>query len=339
MEQVIRTAPRLHPLIATAAASVIVVSAAGVGVMTGVIPTTHANAPAVSAALPAPMASPAVIAAAAQAAAPVAAASPAPSARPAPRPQVVAVARNPEEPRTLRTSQASVQPAVMRETTDSAYAGERRVARGAAEREVYERTPVERDPYGRPAVERDPYGRPAVERDPYGRQIAERSPYERNPYERNPYERNPYGDVAQGPQTNPYGNVPAAGTFGNTGAGASVAQNRPACSNCGVVEAVVETTKPGEGSGIGMAGGALGGAVVGKQFGKGRGSDFMTILGAVGGAYAGHQVEKSVRSSKTWEVRVRMDDGSVRSIPQTSQPAWRSGERVRVDGGSIALAT
>ncbi|MFN0163458.1 MAG: glycine zipper 2TM domain-containing protein [Burkholderiales bacterium] len=322
MEQVIRTAPRLHPLIATAAASIIVVSAAGVGVMTGVIPTTHATAPTTGAALPAPMASPAMVAAAAPAAAPVAAASPAPAARPAPRPQVVAVARSQEEPRTLRTSQPSVQPAVVRETTDYGYAGERRVARGAVDREVYERAPVERDPYGRQVVERDPYGRP----------VAERSPYERNPYE-----RNPYGDVAQGPQTNPYGSAPGAGTFGNPGA--PVVQTRPVCANCGVVEAVVETSRPGEGSGIGIAGGALGGAVVGKQFGKGRGSDFMTILGAVGGAYAGHQVEKNVRSSKTWEVRVRMDDGSVRSIPQASQPAWRSGERVRVDGGSIALAT
>ncbi|MBL8378832.1 MAG: glycine zipper 2TM domain-containing protein [Burkholderiales bacterium] len=329
MEQVIRTAPRLHPLIATAAASVIVVSAAGVGVMTGVIPATHATAPTVGAVLPAPVASPSVIAAAAPVAAPVAAASPAPAARPAPRAQVVAMARNPEEPRTLRTTPSSVQPAVMRETTDSGYGGERRVARAAVDREVYERMPAERETYGRPVAERDPYGRP----------VAERSPYERNPYERNPYERNPYGDVAQGPQSAPYGSVPASGTFGNTGAGPAVAQTRPVCGNCGVVEAVVETTRPGEGSGLGMAGGALGGAVVGKQFGKGRGSDFMTILGAVGGAYAGHQVEKSVRSSKTWEVRVRMDDGSVRSIPQTTQPGWRSGERVRVDGGSIALAT
>lgn len=324
MEQVIRTAPRLHPLIATAAASVIVVSAAGVGVMTGVIPTTHATAPTVGAVLPATAASPSVIAGVAPTATPDAAASPLPVARPAPRAQVVAVARNPEEPRTLRTTPSSVQPAVMRETTYSGYGSERRVARTAVDREVYEHMPAEREPYGRPVTERDPYGR----------QVAERSPYERSAYE-----RNPYGEVTQGPQPAPYGTATASGTFGNTGASPAVAQTRPVCGNCGVVEAVVETTRPGEGSGLGMAGGALGGAVVGKQFGKGRGSDFMTILGAVGGAYAGHQVEKSVRSSKTWEVRVRMDDGSVRSIPQTTQPGWRSGERVRVDGGSIALAT
>ena len=34
MEQIIRTTPRIHPLVAAAAASVIVVSAAGVGVIT-----------------------------------------------------------------------------------------------------------------------------------------------------------------------------------------------------------------------------------------------------------------------------------------------------------------
>ncbi|MBL8384492.1 MAG: glycine zipper 2TM domain-containing protein, partial [Burkholderiales bacterium] len=113
---------------------------------------------------------------------------------------------------------------------------------------------------------------------------------------------------------------------------------KPVCGNCGVVEAVIETEKPGDGSGIGMAGGALGGAVVGKQFGKGRGQDFMTILGALGGAYAGHQVEKNVRATKSYEVRVRMEDGSVRSITQSAPPAWRNGDRVRVDGSAISLS-
>jgi outer membrane lipoprotein SlyB len=110
---------------------------------------------------------------------------------------------------------------------------------------------------------------------------------------------------------------------------------KPACANCGVIEAVTAVDKPGEGTGLGMAGGALGGAVVGKQFGKGHGQDLLTVLGAVGGAFAGHQVEKSVRTTRSYEVRVRMEDGSVRSITQSTPPAWRNGDRVKVDGGSI----
>ena len=42
MNQDIRTAPRLHPLVAAAAASVIVVSAAGVAALTGLLPTSKA---------------------------------------------------------------------------------------------------------------------------------------------------------------------------------------------------------------------------------------------------------------------------------------------------------
>jgi len=77
--------------------------------------------------------------------------------------------------------------------------------------------------------------------------------------------------------------------------------------------------------------------VIGKQFGKGRGSDALAILGAIGGAVAGHQVEKSVRSTKVYEVRVKMEDGSTRSMTQASLPAWRNGDRVRVDGNSISV--
>ena len=104
-----------------------------------------------------------------------------------------------------------------------------------------------------------------------------------------------------------------------------------------MVEAVIESTRPGDASGVGIAGGALGGAVIGKQFGSGRGRDFLTVLGAVGGAIAGNQVEKSVRSTKAYEVRVRMEDGSLRNLNMTTAPTWRSGDHVKVDGGSITL--
>jgi outer membrane lipoprotein SlyB len=112
---------------------------------------------------------------------------------------------------------------------------------------------------------------------------------------------------------------------------------KPVCASCGVVETVIETEKPGEGSGLGVAGGALGGAVIGKQFGNGGGRDALTILGAIGGAIAGHQVEKKVRATKVYEVRVRMEDGSIRSVNQATAPTWRSGDRVRLDGGNISL--
>ena len=110
------------------------------------------------------------------------------------------------------------------------------------------------------------------------------------------------------------------------------------CNNCGTIENIREVTKPGYGSGLGAVGGAVGGAVLGRQFGNGRGKDLLSVLGAVGGGFAGHQVEKSVRSVKSYEVQVRMEDGSVRTVPSATQPNWRTGDRVRIDGGGISSA-
>ena len=110
------------------------------------------------------------------------------------------------------------------------------------------------------------------------------------------------------------------------------------CNNCGTIENIREVTKPGDGSGLGAVGGAVGGAVLGRQFGNGRGKDLLSVLGAVGGGFAGHQVEKSVRSVKSYEVQVRMEDGSLRTVPSATQPNWRTGDRVKVDGGGISSA-
>jgi outer membrane lipoprotein SlyB len=116
---------------------------------------------------------------------------------------------------------------------------------------------------------------------------------------------------------------------------AQVAAAKPVCADCGVVESVREVEVKGEGTGLGaIAGGVLGG-VVGHQVGGGRGKDVMTVLGAAGGAYAGHQVEKKARSTKHWEITVRLDGGGMRTISMPSQPAWRAGDRVRVVNDSI----
>jgi outer membrane lipoprotein SlyB len=112
---------------------------------------------------------------------------------------------------------------------------------------------------------------------------------------------------------------------------------RSICNSCGTIESVRTVEKPGEASGVGIAGGALGGGVLGRQFGNGRGRDVLTVLGAIGGGIAGNQIEKSVRTSKSYEVTVRMEDGSMRTVTSATQPNWRAGERVRVDGNNISV--
>src|SRR5688572_11036133 len=77
------------------------------------------------------------------------------------------------------------------------------------------------------------------------------------------------------------------------------------CAECGVVELVREIETKGEGSGIGAVGGAVVGGVLGHQVGGGRGQDVATVVGAVGGAVAGHQIEKHVKSTKSYEITVR----------------------------------
>jgi len=110
----------------------------------------------------------------------------------------------------------------------------------------------------------------------------------------------------------------------------------PACADCGVVESVRAVKRKGQASGVGAVAGGVLGAAVGNQFGKGNGRSAMTVLGAVGGGVAGHEVEKQVKSVVVHQVTVRMDDGSVRTIEQAQAP--RTGERVIVQGKTLKPA-
>src|SRR5436190_154739 len=102
------------------------------------------------------------------------------------------------------------------------------------------------------------------------------------------------------------------------GGGTSPLATQPVavCTQCGVIEGVREVQQKGTGTGLGAVGGAVVGGAVGNQIGKGSGRTAMTVLGAIGGGLAGNEVEKRVRSETVYEVRVRMDDGSVRTLTQ-----------------------
>jgi outer membrane lipoprotein SlyB len=111
---------------------------------------------------------------------------------------------------------------------------------------------------------------------------------------------------------------------------------QPVCKNCGTIESVTPVTRKGQASGVGaVAGGVLGG-VVGNQFGKGNGRAAMTVLGALGGGVAGHHVERNMKKTTVYAVRVRMQDGSSKTIEQANAPAV--GARVVVDGNAVRPA-
>lgn len=107
------------------------------------------------------------------------------------------------------------------------------------------------------------------------------------------------------------------------------------CDNCGTVTDVKTVKKEGEASGVGaVAGGVLGG-VVGHQIGSGRGNTAATIIGAGAGAYAGHQVEKNQKSTTTYQVVVKMEDGKNRTFNFSKETSYRVGDKVKVVDGKL----
>lgn len=129
-------------------------------------------------------------------------------------------------------------------------------------------------------------------------------------------------------------------TAATTSRPAPVAQAAPArlassCADCGVIESVREIDTKGSGSGVGGVGGAVVGGLLGNQVGDGRGKDVMTVVGAVGGAIAGNEIEKRVKATKSYEITVRLQDGSSRVISAATLPSWRNGDKVKVVNGLI----
>ena len=107
------------------------------------------------------------------------------------------------------------------------------------------------------------------------------------------------------------------------------------CRECGTVESVREVAVEAKGSGGGAVAGGLVGGLIGNQWGRGATRDIATVLGAVGGAYAGNHIEKSVKESKRYDVSVRFDDGSTRTFSGDTPPAWHSGDRVKLQNGTL----
>jgi outer membrane lipoprotein SlyB len=116
------------------------------------------------------------------------------------------------------------------------------------------------------------------------------------------------------------------------GAGQAMA----ACHDCGVVVDTRTVKKEGEASGVGaVAGGVLGG-VLGHQIGSGRGNTAATVVGAAGGAYAGHQIEKNQKTTTQHQVVVKMDEGgNTRYFNFKDPTSYRVGDKVRVVDGKL----
>ncbi|WP_341316081.1 glycine zipper 2TM domain-containing protein [Paraburkholderia sp. IMGN_8] len=106
----------------------------------------------------------------------------------------------------------------------------------------------------------------------------------------------------------------------------------------GEVVAINTVQAPEPTTGLGAVGGAVAGGLIGNQIGGGRGKVLATIAGAVGGGVAGNGIEHAVRKQTTYQVQVRMQDGSYRNFSYPTQPAVQVGERVHVSGDSLTAS-
>ena len=101
----------------------------------------------------------------------------------------------------------------------------------------------------------------------------------------------------------------------------------------GRVESIEPITHKQNSSGLlgTVIGGAAGG-LLGHQIGGGRGQTAATIGGAVVGAVAGNQIEKRAGSNTqtAYRVNVRLDDGRVATVTQSSLGNLQVGMRARV---------
>ncbi len=141
---------------------------------------------------------------------------------------------------------------------------------------------------------------------------------------------------------------PSAGPGGPTGAattapaGPGAAPAAPpamppaaVCADCGQIVNIRTARQEGSGSGLGAVAGGLLGGVLGHQMGAGRGKEAMTVVGAVGGAVAGNEVEKQAKAQTLYHVDVRMADGSARTVTLNAAPNLPVGAQVRIIGNTV----
>ncbi len=141
----------------------------------------------------------------------------------------------------------------------------------------------------------------------------------------------PFGVLAPDAATAAESAVHAA----NTAASATSARLADLCDGCAIVDAVTTENQKGEGGIVGKVGGAVVGGVLGHQVGGGTGKTLATIGGAAAGAYAGNEVQKRTSSKTIWRTRVTLKEGSQRTFETSTDPGFKPGAVVRIEGSTL----
>jgi len=86
-------------------------------------------------------------------------------------------------------------------------------------------------------------------------------------------------------------------------------------------------------AGVGAVVGGLAGLGIGSLIGGGTGRDVAMVLGAVGGAVAGNQVQKKYEQPVAGQqIIVRTTNGVLVSVTQPANPGLRQGQKVYIEG-------
>jgi outer membrane lipoprotein SlyB len=121
-------------------------------------------------------------------------------------------------------------------------------------------------------------------------------------------------------------------------------QPPPACDRCGTVGSIRQSTSKEQWTSLGNVPSRVGqsgsdispSAVTTFKIGPGFTNQGQVMIGAAGGAV--YQTSPTTeRNATRWEITVRMDDGTSRSVTQNYEPLLQVGDRVRVFGSQIEL--
>jgi len=110
----------------------------------------------------------------------------------------------------------------------------------------------------------------------------------------------------------------------------------PPPARVGTVESIREVVEQKDPTGAGLVVGGLVGGGLGSLVGGGTGRTVATVVGALGGAYAGNRIEKS-QGQVVYQIGIKYDDGSWATIRQATPSGLRIGDRVRVTDSGVEL--
>ena len=118
-----------------------------------------------------------------------------------------------------------------------------------------------------------------------------------------------------------------------------VSVERARCADCALVESIrtVEVASSGPAY-FGAVAGGIAGALFGDQIGKAHERHVTRLLGALGGAVVGHEIERSASRRTQYEATFRLPGGAQKVRRYDSPPPFRAGETIRLEATGPADA-